>query len=62
MGKENLYVWEKTEGILHEDEADVLEAFLLRHPELYLLSDEVYRGNDPEEVSVSDLHSGSRRI
>ncbi|MBQ6514446.1 MAG: molybdopterin-binding protein, partial [Clostridia bacterium] len=21
MGKENLYVWEKTEGMLHEDEA-----------------------------------------
>ena len=31
-----------TGRILHEDEADVLEAFLLRHPELYLLSDEVY--------------------
>ena len=28
--------------ILHEDEADVLEAFLLRHPEIWLLSDEVY--------------------
>lgn len=28
--------------ILHEDEADILEAFLLEHPEVYLLSDEVY--------------------
>ena len=31
-----------TGRILHEDEADVLEAFLLRHPGVYLLSDEVY--------------------
>ncbi|MBO5556578.1 MAG: pyridoxal phosphate-dependent aminotransferase [Oscillospiraceae bacterium] len=31
-----------TGRILHEDEADVLEAFLLRHPQVYLLSDEVY--------------------
>ena len=31
-----------TGRILHEDEVDVLEAFLLRHPGLYLLSDEVY--------------------
>lgn len=28
--------------ILHEDEAEILEAFLLRHPDVYLLSDEVY--------------------
>lgn len=31
-----------TGRILHPDEADVLEAFLLAHPEVYLLSDEVY--------------------
>lgn len=28
--------------ILHDDEADILEAFLLAHPQVYLLSDEVY--------------------
>ena len=31
-----------TGRILHADEAEILEAFLLRHPEIYLLSDEVY--------------------
>ncbi|MBQ9535312.1 MAG: pyridoxal phosphate-dependent aminotransferase [Clostridia bacterium] len=31
-----------TGRILHEDEADILEKFLLRHPQVYLLSDEVY--------------------
>lgn len=28
--------------ILHKDEADILEAFMLRHPDVYMLSDEVY--------------------
>ena len=31
-----------TGRILHEDEADILEKFLLAHPQVYLLSDEVY--------------------
>lgn len=31
-----------TGRILHEDEADILEAFLLEHPDVYLLSDEIY--------------------
>ena len=31
-----------TGRILHPDEADVLEAFLLAHPQVYLLSDEIY--------------------
>ena len=31
-----------TGRILHQDEADILEAFLLAHPQVYLLSDEVY--------------------
>lgn len=31
-----------TGRILHEQEADVLEAFLLNHPQVYLLSDEIY--------------------
>ena len=31
-----------TGRILHEDEATVLEQFMLNHPQLYLLSDEVY--------------------
>ena len=31
-----------TGRILHQDEAEVLERFLLAHPQVYLLSDEVY--------------------
>lgn len=31
-----------TGRILHKDEADILEKFLLEHPQVYLLSDEVY--------------------
>ncbi len=31
-----------TGRILHRDEADILEAFMLRHPQVYMLSDEVY--------------------
>ena len=31
-----------TGRILHKDEADILEAFMLRHPQVYMLSDEVY--------------------
>ena len=31
-----------TGRILHQQEADVLEAFLLRHPHVYLLADEIY--------------------
>lgn len=31
MGKENLYVWEKTEGMLHEDEAAVILGELCRN-------------------------------
>lgn len=31
-----------TGRILHKDEADVIESFLLRHPDVYLLSDEIY--------------------
>lgn len=31
-----------TGRILHKDEADILEAFMLRHPDVYMLSDEVY--------------------
>ncbi len=31
-----------TGRILHAEEADVLEAFLLNHPDVYLLSDEIY--------------------
>ncbi len=31
-----------TGRILHRDEADILEAFMLRHSQVYMLSDEVY--------------------
>lgn len=33
-----------TGRILHTDEADILEAFLLEHPDVYLLADEIYEG------------------
>lgn len=31
-----------TGNILHEEAADILERFLLRHPQVYLLADEIY--------------------
>jgi len=45
--------------ILHGDEADILEAFLLEHPEVYLLSDEVYEalvydGNKSVSMAARD--------
>lgn len=43
-----------TGRILHEEEADVLEKFLLKHPQIYLLSDEVY-----EKITYDGLHSVS---
>ncbi|MBR4393907.1 MAG: pyridoxal phosphate-dependent aminotransferase [Oscillospiraceae bacterium] len=43
-----------TGRILHEDEADILETFLLKHPEIYLLSDEVY-----ERIVYDGKHSVS---
>ncbi len=47
-----------TGRILHADEADMLERFLLEHPEICLLSDEVYEKIVYGESSVS---MGSRR-
>ena len=47
-----------TGRILHADEADMLERFLLDHPEICLLSDEVYEKIVYGEKSVS---MGSRR-
>ena len=42
-----------TGRILHEDEADILEKFLLDHPQVYLLSDEVYEKIVYGQKSVS---------
>ena len=42
-----------TGRILHQDEADILERFLLAHPQVYLLSDEIYEAVVYGEKSLS---------
>lgn len=53
-----------TGHILHKDEAIMLEAFLLRHPEIYLLSDEVYERivYGVENISMGSFPSVSNRV
>lgn len=53
-----------TGRILHADEAEILEAFLLRHPEIYLLSDEVYERiiYGVESVSMGSLSAVAVRV
>jgi len=53
-----------TGRILHEDEADVLEAFLLEHPNVYLLSDEVYEriAFGPYSISMGTRASVRDRV
>ncbi len=46
-----------TGRILHKDEASILEAFLLRHSNIYLLSDEVY---ERIVYGVENISMGSR--
>lgn len=54
-----------TGRVLHENEADVLEQFMLRHPNIYLLSDEVYEkivfdGN--KSISMASRTSVQERV
>ena len=53
-----------TGRILHADEAEILEAFLLRHPEIYLLSDEVYERiiYGAESVSMGSRSAVADRV
>lgn len=54
-----------TGRILHSDEADVLEAFLLHHPDVILLSDEVYERivfDNNRSISMGSRASVSDRI
>lgn len=54
-----------TGRILHKDEADVLEQFLLKHPDVYLLSDEVYESivyDGNKSISMASRSSISHRV
>ena len=54
-----------TGRILHPDEADILEAFLLAHPEVYLLSDEVYEKlvyDGKQSVSMASRSTVRERV
>ncbi|MCF0137211.1 MAG: pyridoxal phosphate-dependent aminotransferase [Oscillospiraceae bacterium] len=54
-----------TGRILHEDEAKVLENFLLSHPNVYLLSDEVYEAlvyDGSRSVSMGSFESIADRV
>ena len=53
-----------TGRILHADEAEIIEAFLLRHPEIYLLSDEVYERiiYGTESVSMGSRSAVADRV
>ena len=58
------YPTNPTGRILHADEAEILEAFLLRHPEIYLLSDEVYERiiYGAESVSMGSRSAVADRV
>lgn len=54
-----------TGRILHPDEAAALEAFLLRHPEVYLLSDEIYEAivyDGNRSISPASISSVAERV
>lgn len=54
-----------TGRILHQEEADVLEQFMLRHPEVYLLSDEIYEAivyDGAKSVSMGARASVANRV
>lgn len=51
--------------ILHEDEADILEAFLLAHPDIYLLADEIYEKlvyDGKKSISMASRNSIQDRV
>ena len=54
-----------TGRILHENEADVLEQFMLLHPNIYLLSDEVYEKivfDGSKSISMASRASVQERV
>ena len=54
-----------TGRILHPEEADTVEAFLLAHPQVYLLSDEVYEAityGDARSISLGGRASIADRV
>lgn len=54
-----------TGRILHEEEADVLEAFLLKHENVYLLSDEIYEAivyDEKKSVSMAARSAVADRV
>ncbi len=54
-----------TGRILHEEEADVLEKFLQAHPDVYILSDEVYESivyDRKKSVSMASRESVKERV
>ncbi len=51
--------------ILHEDEADILEEFLLAHPDIYLLADEIYEKlvyDGKKSISMASRNSIQDRV
>lgn len=54
-----------TGRILHEDEANILENFLLAHPDVYLLADEIYEKiiyDDHKNISMASKESIRDRV
>lgn len=54
-----------TGRILHKDEADILEEFLMKHPDVYLLSDEVYESivyDGKRSVSMASRDAVKERV
>ena len=54
-----------TGRILHEDEAEILETFMLRNPQVYLLADEIYEAivfNDEKSISMGSKASVADRV
>ncbi len=54
-----------TGRILHRDEADILEAFMLHHPQVYMLSDEVYEKlvyDGAKSISMGSYPSNPYRV
>lgn len=54
-----------TGRILHEHEASAIEAFLLRHPNVYLLSDEIYESiifDKRKNISMASRSSVAERV
>ncbi len=54
-----------TGRILHEDEAEILEAFMLQNPKIYLLADEIYEKivfDGKKSISMGSIASVADRV